>query len=351
MTNNKLPGRAAHLVAFLGTLMLCACGGGGSSNNASNASTPSLSAAQQNYESVVLARNGGQHYVEGALSFSTSASGAVSLNSGSAFFTADSSLAQSPAAAGPQMMTTGTSTLDSALAVPTINGQRYLVNGAIVVTAVPDQIQVSYNGPNVQETTLATDGQTPVQTLLGTNYTVVPLSGTVASSPAELMTGSALSIITNSINGTSLYNQQATWQQGSAYLKATRHVVGDTVMVGDCTTPDTTGTNVTPCATTASTLSAFFPHTSPSDNKTYNLSDGQIVTLAGAQAWNSTTAINTPTTEYRVYFQLNGQIYSGVVIRDGTTLAVEPAGSTTPQDFYIFLNSAAVQSVKAALTL
>jgi hypothetical protein len=351
MANNKLPGRGAYLAAFAGTLMLGACGGGGSGSSSSNASTPSLSAAQQNYESVVLASQGGQHYVEGALSFTTSASGTSSLNSGSSYFTADSSLPQSPAAAGPQMLTTGTSTLDPALAVPTLNGQRYLVNGAIAVAAVPDQIQVSYNGPNVQETTLATDGKTPLQTLLGTSYTVVPLSGAIASSPAELLTGTALSLLTNTINGASLYNQQANWQPGSAYLKATRQIVGDTVLVGDCTTPDTTGTNVTPCATTATTLSAFFPHTSPADNKTYNLSDGQIVTLAGAQAWVSTAAVNAPTTEYRVYFQLNGQIYSGVVIRDGTTLAVEPAGSTTPQEFYIFLNSAAVQSVKAALTL
>jgi hypothetical protein len=331
--------------------MLCACGGGGSGSSSSNASTLSLSAAQQSYESVVLASNGGQHYVQGSLSFTTSATGATSLNPGSALFTLDSSLAQSPATAGPQMMTTGSSTLDSALAVPTINGQRYLVNSAIVVSAVPDQVQVSYSGPNVQETSFATDGKTPVQTLLGTSYTVVPLSGAIASSPAELLTGTALSLLTNTINGASLYNQQAQWQPGSAYLKATRQIVGDTVLVGDCAAPDTTGTNVTPCATTASTLTAFFPHTSPADNKTYNLGDGQIVTLAGAQAWVSTATIKTPTTEYRVYFQIDGQIYSGVVIRDGTTLAIEPAGSTTPQDFYLFLNGAAVQSVKAALTL
>ncbi|WGY67633.1 hypothetical protein KEC55_12355 [Burkholderia cepacia] len=52
----------------------------------------------------------------------------------------------------------------------------------------------------------------------------------------------------------------------------------------------------------------------------------------------------------RVFYQNNGQIDVGTVIRDGTTLAITPAGSTAPQNFYILLNSAAVQSVKAALT-
>jgi hypothetical protein len=37
-------------------------------------------------------------------------------------------------------------------------------------------------------------------------------------------------------------------------------------------------------------------------------------------------------------------------IKDGTTLGTYPLGSTTPQNFYIFLNSAAVQSVASAIT-
>ena len=125
-------------------------------------------------------------------------------------------------------------------------------------------------------------------------------------------------------------------------------MVGDTVLTGDCTAPQTTGANVTPCRTTASTLEAFFPHTSAGDNKTYNLSDGQIVTLAGVRAWVANSPLNGPTLEYRVFYQNNGQIDAGALMRDGTTLAV--GSSTAPQNFYITLNSAAVQSVKAAIT-
>lgn len=332
------------------TTWLSACGGGGGSDS-STAPAASLSAEQQSYESFTLAKNGGQHYLDGALSFSTSSTGAATLNTAASyFFTQNSSLAQSPAAAGPQMMTTGTSTVDPALAVPTPTGQRYLVDGSVVVEAVPAQVRISYNGSNVEETELASDGKTATMTLLGTSYTTVPLSGAISNSPSELFSGSQLGVITDTINGTYLYNRQASWQAGAAYMKVVRQVVGDTVLVGDCATPNTTGPGVTPCATTASQLEAFFPHTSLTDKKTYNLSDGQIVTLAGTRAWVANVAQSTATPQYRVYFQNNGQIFSGAVIKDGTPLQLYSAGTTTPQDFYIFLNSAAVQSVASAIT-
>lgn len=330
------------------TTLLSACGGGSSSS-----STPvaNLSGAQQSYESFTLAANGGQHSLSGLLSFSILSTSTSVLNTASSyFFTHDSSLPQSPAIAGPQFLTTGTSSVDPALAVPAQVGQRYLVGGSVVVEAVPVRVQVSYSGSNVQETDFASDGKTVMATLLGTSYTTVPLSGAISASPSELFNGSALSLLTSTINGNSLYNQQASWQAGAAYLKAVRQMVGDTVLVGDCTTPTTTGPNVTPCATTASTLENFFPHTSVADRKTYNLSDGQIVTLAGARAWVANVASNSATIQYRVYFQNNGQILSADLIKDGTTLASYPVGSTTPQNFSIFLNSAAVQSLASAIT-
>lgn len=348
MTRKEYAARARYAVALTGTLLLAACGGGGDDGTSTGSGTPAsnLSAVQQNYESFALAANGGLHYLHGQLSISTSGSGAVSVGPGSNFYSEDQSLAQSPAN-GPQMVTQGLSSLSASLAVPTLASQRYVVDGAVVTST---QEQVSYSGANVQITDLAADGHTAVMTLLGTNYTVVPLSGTIAGSPSELFIGSALGLITNTINGTSLYNKQAGWQSGAAYMKVTRQTVGDTVFTGDCAAPQTSGPNVTPCSTSASTLEAFFPYTSASDNRTYNLSDGQIVTLAGVRAWVADTALGTPTTEYRVFYQNNGQIDAGAVIRDGTTLAIAPAGSTTPQDFYILMNSAAVQSVKAAIT-
>ena len=336
--------RIALSLPLLMTALLAACGGSGDGNS-SPTPVANLSAAQQSYESFALAQNGGQHFLRGALSFSVSSTGALTVTPSSFFFTNDSSLAKSPAVAGPQLMTTGSSTVDQKLAVPTQTGQRYLIGGAVVAEGVPAQVQVSYSGANVQETNLASDGKTVTITLLGTSYTTVPLSGAISTSPSELFNGSALGVITDTVNGTSLYNNQASWQTGAAYLKAVRQVVGDTVLVGDCATPNTTGPNVTPCVATAPVLESFFPHTSATDQKTYNLSDGQIVTLAGTRAWVANTASSTATPQYRVYYQNNGQIFSAVLIKDGTPLA-----STTTENAYIFLNSAAVQSVAAAIT-
>jgi len=184
-------------LAFALTTLLSACGGDGGSGS-STMPVANLSAAQQSYESFTLAGNGGQHFLSGSLNFSTSSAGTPILNTATSFFfTHDSSLAQSPAVAGPQLLTTGTSTIAPVLAVPTQTGQRYLVSGSVVVGAVPAQVQVSYSGSNVQETDLASDGKTVTMTLLGTSYMTVPLSGVISSSPSELFSGSALGIIKN----------------------------------------------------------------------------------------------------------------------------------------------------------
>jgi hypothetical protein len=346
----KVSTHVAVAMIFLGSLSLAACGGGGSSSSA--ATTPvNLSAVQKNYESFSLASNGGAHYLRGSLLISSSSTGALTVSPNSSLFTQDSSLPQSPATGGPQMLTTGSSTVASGFAVPTLTPDRYLVNGAVVTEAIPSKIEVSYNGDNVQEADYAADGKTVTTTLLGTSYTNVPLSGAISASPSELFDDSAVGLITNTINGSSLYNKSATWQAGAAYVKVTRQTVGDTVFVGDCVAPATTGNNITPCSTTISTLEAIFPFTSVNDGKTYNLSDGQIVTLAGGiRAWVANTLMKTATPEYRVLYQSNGEIFEGALMKDGTTLALFPPGSTTAQNFYIFLNKAAVQSISSALT-
>ena len=330
------------------TMLLSACGGGGSSGDGGVVTSgSSLSAVQSAYESVVLASNGGQHYLQGNLSFSTSSTGALSVNPGSLFFTNDSSLPQS-AANGPQLLSVSNTSVAPTLAVPTTTATRYMVNGTVYVESVPAQIQVSYVDGNVLESRFATDGKTVVEQNLGTSYTVVPLSGLISSSPSELFTNSNLGLITNTINGNSLYNTSASWQSGAAYMKAVRQVSGDTLEVGDCVAPVTTGTYTTPCSSTIATLENFFPYTSATDGVTYNIADGQIVTLAGVRAWISNTAF-TPTTEYRVYYQSNGAIYSGILTKDGTTLELTPLGGGAAQNFYIFLNGAAVQTLKSVV--
>jgi hypothetical protein len=337
------------MLATIAASILSACGGGSSGGSGSTASPSNLSDAQKSYESFALASNGGMHYLSGSLSVSTSSTGALSVSPNSAFYTDDSSIAQS-AAAGTQPLTVTYASVSSALQVPALTVSRLLVNGAVYSTAVPPQVRVSYPGANVQEDYLASDGKTVVRTLLGTSYSVVPLSGLISASPAELFANNAVGLLTNTLNGQSLYNQQASWQTGAAYVKVVRHTVGDEAYTYDCAAPATTaGTNPTPCSATISTLENFFPYASTTDGKTYQLGDGQIVTLAGMRAWVANAALGGATTDYRVYYQNNGGIYAGYVIKDGTTLQLAPLGGGTPQDNYYFLNRAALQSIKSAI--
>jgi hypothetical protein len=329
------------------TLALAGCGGGGGSSS-TTPSTPAVSAAQQNYESVALSSNGGLHYVIGSLGFTSSSSGALSISSGSYFYTDDSSIPLTPAN-GAQPISVAYSTTAKTLPLPTISGgARYLVNGTVYTAAFPAQAQVSYSGNNILESYLATDGKTVVRAFLGTSYSSTGLTGLIGSSPAELFSGSMLGLITNTVNGAPLYNQQANWQTGAAYLKVVRQYSGDTLFVGDCGVA-TTGPNITPCSTTVAALEGWFPRVSTTDGVTYQIGDGQIVTLAGVRAWVANTSLNTVNPQYRVYYQRNGAIYSGILTKDGTPLQIPALGSGAAQNFYIFLNNAALQSVKSAV--
>lgn len=233
--------------------------------------------------------------------------------------------------------------------VPTQTTPRLIVNGAVYAGALPAQVRVSYAGSNVQEEYLAADGKTVVRTWLGTSYTVVPLTGLISASPAELFANSAVGLLTNTINGQSPYNTQASWQTGAAYVKVVRQTVGDELVTYDCAAPATTSGTPTPCSATIATLENFFPYASTTDGKTYQLSDGQIVTLAGVRAWVANAQLGGTTTDYRVYYQNNGGIYAGYLIKDGTTLQLAPLGGGTPQSSYYFLNSAALQTIRSAI--
>jgi hypothetical protein len=343
----QLVNRQAVLI-MASALMLSACGGGSSSDTGSTASTASLSDTQKNYEGFALASNGGLHYLTASLSVSTSSTGGLSISPSSAFYTDDSSIPQSPAN-GTQPLTVTFTSLSSALKASTNGEGRLVVNGAISSVAVPAQARVSYVGANVREDYFATDGSTVIRSFLGTSYTAVPLSGRISDSPSDLFANSALGTLTNTVNGQSLYNKQATWQTGAAYLKVVRHTVGDELYTYDCVAPATTGNSPTPCSATTSTLENFFPFASTADGKTYQLSGGQIMTVQGVRAWVSNTVLGGATTAYRVYYQYNGGIYAGYLIKDGTTLQIKPLGGGTPQDNYYFLNNAATQSIRSAI--
>ncbi|MCC8403730.1 hypothetical protein LJ655_17830 [Paraburkholderia sp. MMS20-SJTN17] len=65
----------------------------------------------------------------------------------------------------------------------------------------------------------------------------------------------------------------------------------------------------------------------------------------------ATSVLGHSTTDYRVYYQYNGGIYAGYMIRSGTTIQIAPLADGTPQENYYFLNHAAVQSLKSAINV
>jgi hypothetical protein len=119
-----------------------------------------------------LAANGGLHYLSGELIVTTSSTGAVSISPSSFFYSDNSSVPASPAN-GSQTVTVTMTSVASTLSVPSLTPGRFLINGTIYVRPAPDQPKVSYSGSNVLESYLATDGQTVVESLLGTGYTTL----------------------------------------------------------------------------------------------------------------------------------------------------------------------------------
>jgi hypothetical protein len=338
-------------VALLGLLLLSACGGG-SGGSANVPGAPAISETQLTYESFALASNGGLFDLEGSLDFYTTSSGTLALLPTSTFFTEQISIPKSPSG-GAQPLTDTLNTVASTLGVPTSPATaRYMVGGTVYNAAFPSTGQVTYSNGDVQTDYYAAASNQVVFSTLSTSYTVTLLNGLIAASPSELFNGSDVGLITSTINGQVLYNQSATWQAQSAYIKVVRQILGDTLAVSDCQAPATTGPNLTPCSSSVKTLENFFPYVNPLNGTTYQIGDGQIVTsLAGVRAWVSSTPVaSAASTVYQVFYQGTGGIYAGVLLKDGTTLQQFPAGSTTAQNFTILLNAAAVKSIQAAIS-
>ena len=293
---------------------------------------PTLSETQKNFESMALAANGGLYSLSGQLTFSGSSSPAP----GSYFDSLKLGIAQS-AADSPQKVVGAESSLTSTLTPKASSGKtRYLIDG-VVLTA--GSSSYGYVNSDVLFSVLATDGKT-LYSILDSRNQVVGLSGAIANSPSEVFANSALGLLTNTINGVSPYDNQATWRPGSAYMRATRQTVGDSLVVADCIAPATTGPNITPCSTAVATLEDFFPY--KSSTTTYAIDDGRIVTLAGVRAWVAHAALTSSPTLYRVFYQNNGKIYVGTLTKAGSPLQKN-------ENISIYFNHAAIESIKSAL--
>jgi hypothetical protein len=351
--------------------MLAGCGGGGSSSStpaipASTPSTPSaLSADQTAFEAFELAPNAVYRTDLSVDPENLSMVPPVAPVAGVDYFVDSfSSLSASPSLGTQKVTNSPLASIANTLPIPAAPSKpseptRYLVNGQIVIGSGPAYItNIGYQGTGVRADTLAVDGVTPVQSTLRTNISVVSLAGTVATAPADFAQWFG-----DLYFNPALLSLTATWASGSAYMKYTETQIGDVYTVGDNQTP-TAGTTPDPVATgttIAAEMAAGGIH-SGSDGTTYTLSNGSVTTVNGVNTYVAAAVRpNSTTPTYHAYYDLNGNVYTGDLIKDGTVLGgnsfpvfapgATPAFTTNySQNFQIRLNKAAVSSLQGAVT-
>ena len=317
-----------------------------------------LSADQQAYEDLILAPGGGSHQLHWNLNFSGPQV------SGTNYASSDFSvMAASPLTAGPQASTqTQPVNISSTLALLTGTPTRILKNGAILVVPVNGPINVaSYTGSSVKIDALADDGTTVAFTQVRSDYSTVALSGAVVAAPADLAHWH------NSFwSNSAILNPAVSFAPGAAYVKYTAVNQGDRFTVFDCVGA-TTDANVTPCAS-STTLGAALTAglLSNSDGKTYHQADGTTSIVGGVPIFVATvarpiSATLSSTVQYRIYFELNGNVYTGALTKDGQILGgsywVSNPGAPSVTDrltflpFQIRMNKAARDSIALAMQI
>ncbi|OWQ84380.1 hypothetical protein CDN99_24095 [Roseateles aquatilis] len=320
--------------------------------------TLALSANQQAFESTILAPAAGSHFLHWNLPY------AGTPTSGTHYAYSDFAvIPASPLTNGPQLSAqSAPSNIASTLALLTPGPTRVLKNGAILVVPAPNvSNKVSYVGSDVRVDTIASDNVTVAYAEIRSNYETVALTGTLAATPDDVAR-----FHNSFFSNPAILDTTRSYAAGAGYLKFTQTNSGDRYNAFDCTTA-TTGAAVTPCRT-GTTLNNVLTTgiSSTSDGVTYRLADGVVGTVGGVSVWVANnprprSATLSSTVQYRIYFQLNGNVYTGALIKDGTVLGgsyyvSNPNGATvndrlTFLPFDIRLNKAAHDSLVAAMKI
>jgi len=273
------------------------------------------------------------------------------------------SLAQSPLAYGAQKATfSPLASLAATLAIPAtaLEPGRYLISGQILVGSGPQYtLNYSYQGGAVRTDLLAADGVTPVLSRLARDYSVVSLASGQAA-PVDLQEW--FSPLTFNPALATGFTQ---WLPGAAFLEFTSTQAGDSYAVFDgAGSASFTGAAPLPLrtATTIAALMAGGGIHSTADGVTYTMATGTVSMVGGVNTYVASVARPGVTTQsFRTYYDLNGDVYTGELIRDGTVIGGNPFAVAAPGtalgyslDYtasrQIRLNQAAVQSLKAFVT-
>jgi hypothetical protein len=344
-----------QMAAMTVVSLLVACGGGGSSSTGGGGggATPALSADQTVFESIALAPNASYSTVWSLPAVGTCTSCYI----GSTY----SSIPASPLTGGAQTWSkTPYAALSKTASPPTTTGvARYVINGKILAGTSPESAQISYQGSDIKFELLAADGISVVSSQLRSGYVSVPLTGLIRNSPQELINSSFIFLNTSTVAST------ATWIAGSVYVKYTSIRSGDLYQVVDNTTA-TYSTTPTPIAngTTINALMAAGGIESISDSITYTFANGSLSIVNGVTTYvayskrPSSATVFVGTDTYRTYYEINGNVYTGQLIKDGavtnTPIFSLPINGVNaqllPSKYQIVFNKAAHDSIKAGLT-
>lgn len=264
-------------------------------------------------------------------------------------------LAASPALAGPQLQVANRLNLDQTLQMPVpVNPAHYLVNGTIESGPTPAVRRVRYSPHAILVDVLGSDQTTVLASEVLTQYDVTPLTGTMAASPPTVQSAVPLA---NWVAGNNL-SPVASWIPGSASVTHHAKRKGDSITVWDCALrghPTATG-GVSPSPCLSGSLASIFPAALVDGkgrlHEIDQLADGTLTTVQGLPMWIAAQPLPLgfePTASYRVYFELAGNVYSGLLERDGTELAyAQPDGTVV--DYEMTFNQAAVDSITGGLT-
>jgi hypothetical protein len=249
--------------------------------------------------------------------------------------------------------------LTTTLGIPAASPTRVLKNGVIlVVPGYQQSSSVTYVGSTIQVDNLAADNQTVAYSQIRTNYASVDLTGPLHAAPVEFANAHN-AIFANA----GVLDATTSWGSGAAYLKYTATNLGDRYNVFDCT-GTTTGAAPNPC-NSSTTLDAAMTagELSNSDGTTYHTTDGATSVVGGVKIWVATqprpvSGVGSSTVQHRVYFELNGNVYTGALIKDGALIGggryrTNPSDPTTTVylDYQIRMNSAAMLSLAAGTQL
>ena len=266
------------------------------------------------------------------------------------------SLSESPSD-GAQLANTYFTTLDTALSTPGSGVTRILVGGQVLLRPVTGLRSVSYVGDAIQVQYYDTTGQTVLNTSQFDNYQTGTLSGQMSLAPEIVQASVPINQWVTYQN----FSGSANWQNGSAYVTHQAHNVGNIYALSDClnvASPTYTyGNSPTPCVSNTSLTADIFPIAQYSGdiNKPFeidNASDGSFVTVQGLPMWiaNNPRPLEEAgaNSVYRIYVQMNGNIYYGAMTADGATIYTQQADGSYV-NYTLALNQTGANSVSQGL--